>query len=77
MSPAFPKLTKQDADLCRALQAIVKKGKFEFQGEALAKAGAIFRWFQDLDKRIEASIEPPADTIRKEVGTAEPEKKAE
>jgi hypothetical protein len=70
------KLTKSDADLCRAFRSIVLKGKFEVQGEALAKVGSLFRWFSDLDKRIEETLKAPQETIRKDVGFSEPEKKA-
>jgi hypothetical protein len=68
------KLTKSDADLCRAFRSIVLKGKFEVQGEALSKVGSLFRWFSDLDKRIEETLKAqPPETIRKDL---EPDKKA-
>lgn len=53
------RLSKRDADLCRAFRAIILKGKFEVQGEAMTQVGAMFRWFQDLDKRIEETLTPP------------------
>jgi hypothetical protein len=73
LTPAVNKLEKKDADICRAFKAVVLKGKFEVQGEALAQVGAFFRWFSDLDKRIEETLKVPQETIRKDL---EPEKKA-
>jgi hypothetical protein len=69
LTPVIEKLTKRDAEMCRAFKSIIHKGKFEVQGDALTKVGAFFKWFDDLDKRIEKTLEPePPETIRKEVG---------
>lgn len=61
------KLDKKDVELCRAMKAIISKGKFEIQGEALTQVGALFKWFADLDKRIEETIKPEPETIRKDL----------
>lgn len=61
------KLDKKDVELCRAMKAIINKGKFEIQGEALTQVGALFKWFSDLDKRIEETIKPEPETIRKDL----------
>lgn len=62
------KLNRSDVEICKAFKTIVSKGKFEIQGEALMKVGAIFKWFEELDKRIEETIkQPPPETIRKEL----------
>lgn len=75
--PIIEKLTKRDADLCRALRAVVLKGKYEVQGEALTQVGALFSWLSILDKRIEKTLEAPLpETVRKELGVEEPKKKA-
>lgn len=50
------KLTKKDAEAFRAFFSIIQKGKFEVQGEALTKFGALFQWASTLDKKIEATI---------------------
>lgn len=77
LTPVIDKLNKRDVEMCRAFKGIIHKGKFEIQGEALMKVGAFFKWFEDLDKRIEETLKPtPPETIRKEVGHAEEKKKA-
>lgn len=74
MSPVVMKLTKADVEICKSFRSVVLQGKFDIQGAALIQAGALFRWFSDLDKRIEKTLEePPPAAIRKDL---EPDKKA-
>lgn len=72
MVPAYMKLTKSDADICRAFQNVVKQGKFEIQGEAAQKVGLLFKWFSELDKRIEETIkDPPAPPVIRQLTEGE------
>lgn len=64
MSPVVTKLEKKDADICRAFRSIINQGEFKVRGDAAVQLGLMFRWFADLDKRIEetikqASLPPP------------------
>lgn len=67
LSPVYTKLNKSDAELCRAFRSVINKGKFEIQGEACAKVGAMFKWFSDLDKRIEETIKPSDAPVIKDI----------
>lgn len=58
MAGAVERLTKKDADICRALRAVILKGKFEVQGEAMRQVGLLFSWLSDLDRRIEETLKP-------------------
>jgi hypothetical protein len=58
MTPAYTKLNKQDVEICRAFRNLIIQGKFEFQGSAIQQGGALFKWFADLDKRIEETLKP-------------------
>jgi len=63
-----PTLEKRDADLCRAFISIVKKGKFEIQGEALQQVGSLMSWFSTLDKKIEETLnKQSSQVIRKDL----------
>lgn len=72
MTPVVHRLTKQDVEICKAFRSVVLQGKFEVQGEALAKVGALFRWFSDLDLRIDETLKPLPPPV---LITPEPEKK--
>lgn len=61
------KLNQKDAELYRAFFQLVKKGKFDIQGEAIEKMGALFKWASTLDKKIEATLEDEKPK-RKSVG---------
>jgi hypothetical protein len=66
LAPNVQKLNKKDAEICKLFKAIVAKGKFEIQGEALAQAGAFFQWFNQLEAKILETIkEPPAPPAMK------------
>lgn len=72
LTKVIRKLDKNDVALCKAFKSIVLEGKFEVQGKALAQVGALFRWIDDLDKRIEETIKaPPPETIRKSLEPSE------
>lgn len=58
IEPVYNRLSKEDITICRAFMAIVKQGKFEIKGEALQQCGALFKWANDLEKRIELTITP-------------------
>jgi hypothetical protein len=49
-------LERRDVELCKAFQSIIKQGKFEIKGEAVAQCGGLFKWFMELDKKLEAAI---------------------
>jgi hypothetical protein len=58
MAGTVERLTKKDADICRALRSVILKGKFEVQGDAMRQVGLLFSWFSDLDRRIEETLNP-------------------
>jgi hypothetical protein len=58
MNSPVERLTKKDADICRAFRSIILKGKYDIHGEAVRQAGLLFSWFSDLDKRIEETLKP-------------------
>lgn len=58
MAGPVERLTKKDADICRAFRSVVLQGKFEVQGEAARQVGLLFSWFSDIDKRIEETLKP-------------------
>ena len=67
-SPVYKKLTKEDADMCRAFKAIIHQGGFTMKGDVIIQCGTLFTWFQDLDKRIEETIKPlplPEEKVEK------------
>lgn len=55
-APGMEKLTKKDADTFRAFLTIVRKGKFEVQGEAMVQLGGMFQWAAGMEKKIEATV---------------------
>jgi hypothetical protein len=63
--PTYTKLEPRDVDLCRAFLSVVKQGKFEIKGDAVSQVGMLFKWFNDLDKRIEETIRSSTKTVRK------------
>lgn len=50
---------QKDISYFKAFKAVVLKGKFETQGEALAQVGALFQWFNSLEAKIENSMKQP------------------
>lgn len=58
VSPVIQKLTKEDVKVAAALKSVVLQGKFEMKGDAVALAGSLFRWLDNLDKRIEETLKP-------------------
>jgi len=72
MNSPVAKLNKSDVEICRAFKAIVKDANFDVKGEALSKLGALFRWFEELDKRIEETVKaPPAPPIIRDLSPQE------
>jgi hypothetical protein len=72
LSPVYTKLEKKDVEICRAFQNLIKQGKFEIKGDAITHCGSLFKWFLELDKRIEKTLEaPPPETIRKDLDGVE------
>jgi hypothetical protein len=61
-------LNQDDIKILRSFKAIVLKGQFTFSGDAVVQAGSLFKWFNDLEVKLEDAIkkEPPK-TIRKEL----------
>lgn len=62
------RLTKKDADTFRAFFTLVRKGKFEVQGEAIVQMGNLFQWASTLEKKIEATILEIEKPSRKDLG---------
>ena len=52
-------LTRSDIETFKAFLALVKKGKFSVQGEALQRMGGFFAWAENLPRKMEATLFPP------------------
>lgn len=58
--------SKEDIARYRAFKVVMNQAKFDIQGNAVIAAASLFAWFNDLEKKIEACIEPKP-IIAKEV----------
>lgn len=48
--------TKDDLIKLKAFKSIVEQGDFQINGKAVVTVGVLFKWFLDLEKRIEAEL---------------------
>lgn len=57
-----------------ALKAVIKKGKFEIEGEAIQAVAALFKWYDELESKLKetpAAVEPPTASF-KPIGVPKP-----
>jgi hypothetical protein len=61
--------SESDKVMFKRMMLIINSGEFSFKGEAVEHAALLFRWFRELEPKINAAIKPqekPTPKIVKE-----------
>lgn len=57
--------TPDDLNKCKALKTILKGAKHELKGDAICLVASLFNWFDDLESRLEKTVNKPKKTAVK------------
>lgn len=60
-------ITKNDAEMARALRSVLSQAQFPIKGEAILKVASLIQWINTLDKKIENTCAEVSKPKRKDL----------